>query len=81
MSITVFGHELVGRNVFDRSEELLGKVTDINIDFNSGNVQFICVELEKSINSEKLPWISSGDIVQVPVSVIEKISDAIYLSK
>ena len=81
ISITVFGYELVGRDVFDRSKELLGKVTEIHIDYKNGNVEFICVKLEKGINSEKLPWAVLGDVVQVPPSEIDRLEGSIFLRR
>lgn len=44
-------------------------------------MEFICVKLAKGINSSKLPWTSSDDIVQVPPSEIEKVEGSIYLRR
>ena len=81
ISITVFGYELVGRDVYDRGDELLGIVTEIHINYGNGNVEFICVKLVNGINSDKLPWNVTDDVVQVPPSEIDRIEGSIYLRR
>ncbi len=81
ISVTVFGYELVGREVFDKSKELLGVVTEIHINYDNGNVEFICVKLEKGINSTKLPWTAKDNIVQVPPSEIDRLEGSIFLRR
>ena len=71
----------MGREVFDKSEELLGIVTEVHINYASGNVEFICVKLEKGINSTKLPWTAKENIVQVPPSEIERLEGSIFLRR
>ncbi|MBK00167.1 MAG: hypothetical protein CMB48_04280 [Euryarchaeota archaeon] len=81
MSVTVFGYELVGREVFDKSKELLGVVTEIHINYDDGNVEFICVKLEKGLDSTKLPWTAKDNIVQVPPSEIDRLEGSIFLRR
>ena len=64
-----------------KSEELLGIVTEVHINYASGSVKFICVKLEKGINSTKLPWTAKENIVQVPPSEIERLEGSIFLRR
>jgi|TARA_B100001540_G_C15813279_1_gene645724 hypothetical protein len=60
---------------------LLGIVTEIHINYTNGGVEFICVKLEKGINSTKLPWTAKDNIVQVPPSEIERLEGSIFLRR
>ena len=67
--------------MYDRGEALLGKITEVHINYSNGNVEFICVKLEKGINPEKLPWNVVDDVVQVPPSEIDRLEGSIYLRR
>lgn len=71
----------MGREVYDRSKELLGIISEIHINYTNGNVEYICVKLAKGINSSKLPWTAVDDIVQVPPSEIDRLEGSIYLRR
>ena len=49
ISITVFGYELVGREVFDKSEELLGIVTEVHINYVAGMSNLFVLNWKKLI--------------------------------
>lgn len=53
----------------------------MHINYASGNVEFICVKLEKGINSTKLPWTAKENIVQVPPTEIERLEGSIFLRR
>ena len=60
---------------------MLGIVTEVYINYVSGNVEFICVKLEKGINSTKLPWTAKENIVQVPPTEIDRLEESIFLRR
>lgn len=81
MGRTVFGHELIGREVYDKSGDLLGKVSGIQIDSASGAVEFLLIELTSSLDASKLPWLFDDDVVQVPPGEVERVESTIQLRR
>ena len=81
MGRTVFGHELLDREVYDKGEELLGKVSGIQIDSTDGTVEFLLIELAAGLDASKLPWLFDGDLVQVPPSEVERVGSTILLRR
>jgi len=81
MGRTVFGHELIDRDVYDKGGELLGRVSGIQIDPADGKVEFLLVELAEGLDAAKLPWLFDGDVVQVPPSEVERVESTIQLRR
>ena len=81
MGRTVFGHELIGREIYDKGGELLGNVSSIQINSDNGVVEFLLVKLTPGLDATKLPWVFDDDFVQVPPSEIERVESTIQLRR
>ena len=80
MGHTIFGHELLGRNVVDQDGGTIGDLVDITVELNSGNTTLLVVKLIKDLDPEKLPWKHSNGLVKIPVEQVARVSSSIHLT-
>jgi len=80
MGHTIFGHELIGRDVVDQDGGKIGILSDILIELDSGKTTFLMVKLSDDLDPNKLPWNHTDGTVKIPVREVARVSSSIHLT-
>jgi sporulation protein YlmC with PRC-barrel domain len=81
MMTATFGQELIGLAVVDSRGDILGTVADLMVDLNSGAVGTLVIELQPSLDEDKLPWPSEAGLMLLPSEEIERVGPQIVLKR
>jgi sporulation protein YlmC with PRC-barrel domain len=79
MTLTGFGHELIGREVVDSLGDTLGHLKDMQVDINTGQIIHLLVNLEDNLDPAKLPWSLVDGLMRVPADLVERVATKIHL--
>ena len=58
--MAIFGREIIGNTVVDRTGAVLGSLVDLNVDMNTGMISELLVEVEATVDAAALPFEHSG---------------------
>ena len=81
MMTATFGQELIGLVVVDSRGDILGTVADLMLDLNSGAVGTLVIELQLSLDADKLPWPSEAGLMLLPSEEIDRVGPQIVLKR
>ena len=76
---TGFGHELIGREIVDSLGDTLGRLEDMQIDIQTGEIVHLLVKLEANLDPSKLPWSMAQGLMRVPAEVVERVATKVHL--
>ncbi|MGB1587877.1 MAG: PRC-barrel domain-containing protein [Poseidonia sp.] len=79
--MAIFGREVLGSSVMDRTGATLGTLTDIHIDLNTGSISELIVTVEASVDASALPFEHNGRTVTIPASAVARIANNIHLNQ
>ena len=79
MGHTIFGHELIGRDVVDQDGGIIGNLSDIVIELNTGKTTSLIVKLSTDLDPSRLPWEYINGTVKIPVQEVSRVSSSIHL--
>ena len=79
--MAIFGKEVLGRQVLDRTGAMLGTLSDIHFDLNTGTISDLIVTLEADLDATALPFEHRGQTVTIPVSHVARIAAKIQLNQ
>ena len=80
MGHTIFGHELIGRDVVDQDGGKIGNLSDILIELDTGKTTFLIVKLSTDLDPNKLPWNHTDGTAKIPVQEVARVSSSIHLT-
>ncbi len=78
--MAIFGREILGNTVVDRTGEPMGVLTDIHVDLNTGLISELVVQVEADIDPTVLPFEHEGRIVKIPGTAVARIAEKIHLN-
>ncbi len=78
--MAIFGREILGNTVVDRTGEPMGVLTDIHVDLNTGLISELMVQVEADIDPAILPFEHEGRIVKIPGTAVARIAEKIHLN-
>ena len=78
--MAIFGREILGNTVVDRTGEPMGVLTDIHVDLNTGFISELMVQVEADIDPAILPFEHEGRIVKIPGTAVARIAEKIHLN-
>jgi len=79
--MAIFGREVLGSYVLDRTGATLGTPTDIHIDLNTGSISELIVTVEATVDASALPFEHNGQTVTIPASAVARIANNIHLNQ
>jgi sporulation protein YlmC with PRC-barrel domain len=79
--MAVFGREMLGRQVLDRTGAVLGTLCDLQFDLNTGAISELVVEVANGVNAASLPFDHHENTVQIPASSVARIASNIHLNR
>tara|TARA_X000001036_G_C20590818_1_gene770702 strand:+ start:50 stop:328 length:279 start_codon:yes stop_codon:yes gene_type:complete len=79
--MAIFGREVIGREVMDRTGVHLGSLTDIHFDLKTGSISELIVTVEPSVSAAALPFESNENTVTIPADAVSRIGTQIHLNK
>lgn len=79
--MAVFGREMLGRQVLDRTGAVLGTLRDLQFDMNTGTISELIVEVEEGVSAASLPFEHHENTVQIPASSVARIASNIHLNR
>ncbi|HJM54934.1 MAG TPA: PRC-barrel domain-containing protein [Poseidonia sp.] len=79
--MAIFGREVIGREVVDRTGVQLGSLTDIHFDLKTGSISELIVTVEPSVSASALPFESHENTVIIPADAVSRIATQIHLNK
>jgi sporulation protein YlmC with PRC-barrel domain len=79
--MAIFGREVLGSSVVDRTGALLGTLKDIHIDLNTGAISELVVVVEATVDASALPFEHSENTVKIPASAVARIANNIHLNQ
>ena len=79
--VAIFGREVIGREVVDRTGALLGHLKDIHFDLNTGMLSDLVVSVEATVDPSALPFEHDERTVKIPSSSISRIAAKIHLNQ
>ena len=79
--MAIFGREIIGSSVVDQTGAVLGKLTDLLIDLNTGAISELIVAVESGVDAAALPFESLANTVKIPASSIARIANKIHLNQ
>lgn len=78
--MAIFGREILGNTVVDRTGATMGVLTDMHVDLNTGLVSEFLVQVEADIDPAVLPFDHVGRIVKIPSTAVARIAEKIHLN-
>ena len=78
--MAIFGREILGNTVVDRTGAPMGVLTDMHVDLNTGLVSEFLVQVESDIDPTVLPFDHVGRIVKIPSTAVARIAEKIHLN-
>jgi len=79
--MAIFGREVLGRSVLDRTGADLGTLIDVHFDLNTGTLSELVVRVEATVDAAALPFESEGNTVKIPASSVARIAHKIHLNR
>jgi len=79
--MAIFGREVIGRLVVDRTGTDLGNLTDIHFDLKTGAISELIVTVEATVNAAALPFESRENTVMIPVDAVSRVATKIHLNQ
>ena len=79
--MAIFGREVIGRLVVDRTGTDLGHLTDIHFDLKTGAISELVVTVEATVNAAALPFESREITVMIPVDAVSRVATKIHLNR
>lgn len=79
--MAIFGREVLGRSVVDRTGAVLGTLQDVHFDLNTGTISELVVVVEPSIDATALPFEHLGNTVKIPATAVARIANNIHLNQ
>jgi sporulation protein YlmC with PRC-barrel domain len=79
--MAIFGREVLGSSVVDRTGALLGTLKDMNVDLNTGAISELVVVVEANVDASALPFEHAGNTVKIPASAVARIANNIHLNQ
>ena len=79
--MAVFAREIIGREVIDSHNQLLGTLRDILFDKQSGSISGIRVKIEENLDPTALPWDMADGLMNIPVNEVARIASKIHLKR
>ena len=78
--MAIFGREILGNTVVDRTGATMGVLTDMHVDLNTGLVSEFLVQVEADIDPTVLPFDHVGRFVKIPSTAVARIAEKIHLN-
>ena len=79
--MAVFAREIIYREVIDSHSQLLGILSDIIFDKQSGSISGIRVKIEENIDPSALPWEMVDGMMEIPVDEVARIASKVHLKR
>ena len=79
--MAIFGREVLGRSVVDRTGAVLGTLQDLHLDLNTGTISELIVVVEASVDAAALPFEHRGNTVNIPATAVARIANNIPLNQ
>ena len=79
--MAIFGREVLGRSVVDRTGAVLGTLQDLHFDLNTGTISELIVVVEASVDAAALPFEHKGNTVNIPATAVARIANNIHLNQ
>ena len=80
MDVAIFGREIIGNNVVDRTGAVLGSLVDLSFDLNTGVISELFVQVEATVDAAALPFENTGGTVHIPGTAVARIAENIHLN-
>ena len=78
--MAIFGREILGNTVLDRTGASMGTLIDLSFDLNTGVISELLVEVEASVNASALTFEHTENTVRIPGTAVARIADNIHLN-
>ena len=78
--MAIFGREILGNTVVDRTGATMGILTDMHVDLNTGLISELLVQIEADLDPSVLPFEHEGRIVKIPGTAVARIAEKIHLN-
>mgnify|MGYP006059984791 FL=1 len=78
--MAIFGREILGNVVVDRTGAVVGSLIDISFDLNTGLISELLVDVEAGLDPSALPFEQSGQSVKIPGTAVARIAENIHLN-
>ena len=78
--MAIFGREILGNTVVDRTGAPMGVLTDMHFDLNTGLISELLVEVEANLDPAVLPFDHVGRTVKIPGTAVARIAEKIHLN-
>ena len=79
--MAVFAREIIGREVIDSHNQLLGTLRDIIFDKQSGSISGIRVKIEENLDPTALPWNMADGLMDIPANEVARIASKVHLKR
>lgn len=79
--MAIFGREVLGRSVLDRTGATLGTLVDVHFDLNTGSISELVVRVEATVDPAALPFEHDSNTVTIPASSVARIAAKIHLNQ
>ena len=78
--MAIFGREILGNVVVDRTGAVVGSLIDISFDLNTGLISELLVDVEVGLDPSALPFEHAGQSVKIPGTAVARIAENIHLN-
>ncbi len=78
--MAIFGREILGNTVVDRTGATMGILTDMHVDLNTGLISELLVQIEADLDPSVLPFEHEGRVVKIPGTAVARIAEKIHLN-
>jgi len=78
--MAIFGREILGNTVVDRTGATMGILTDLHVDLNTGLISELLVQIEADLDPSVLPFEHEGRVVKIPGTAVARIAEKIHLN-
>ena len=79
--MAIFGREMFGRTVLDRTGATLGTLIDLHVDLNTGSVSELLVQVEEGLDAASLPFPTVGSAVAIPAASVARVASSVHLNR
>lgn len=79
--MAIFGREVIGSSVVDRTGAVLGRLSDLHIDLHTGAISELIVAVEVGVDPAALPFEHRNNSVIIPASAVARIANNIHLNQ
>jgi len=64
--VAIFGREIIGNNVVDRTGAVLGSLVDLSFDLNTGVISELLVQVEATVDGNKISGAAKSSFGPAP---------------